>query len=139
MADLDVTGLSELRGRFSELPNRLMKNVLKSSLRQAANVVKDEAKSRVPVSSGALKSSIRVISRRGSPTSVLMSVVAGDLTGKQQSKFGQKSAFYALFVEKGSVNMAAHPFMKPAIESKAQAAIDVMVQAIGDKLADQVK
>lgn len=138
MAKLEMQGLSELRGRLRALPDKMVKRILRGALRQAANLVKNEAKARVPTDTGALKASIRIVARRGSPTRVVFNVVAGALTDKQKSKFGQKTAFYALFVEKGSAHAPAHPFMRPAIESKAQAAIDVLVSEVGKRLPEVV-
>jgi len=139
MANETLKGLGDIRLRLQGLPPRLVKNVLKAGLRQGANVVKDEAKSMVPKDSGAAAASIRVVARRGTPDRVVFNVVAGDLSGKQQSKFGQKSAFYVLFLEKGTVKMPPRPFMRPALEQKAQEAIDTVAQIIAQKLAGEVK
>src|SRR5205085_11591105 len=111
----------------------------------------------------ALQSSIRVTQRRGTPTRVVFSVSAGALTAAQTKKLGADSAYYALWVEKGHINRKlgqalrggarkkaaaraastsntpAHPYMRPAIEAKAQEAIDIMVQTVADKLPEVVK
>lgn len=139
MADLSVSGLTALRSRLDSLPGKLVKNALKAGLRQAANLVKDEAKGRVPADTGALKASLRVVSLKGSPSRIAFGVVAGALSSAAQKKFGQKSAFYAVFVEKGTVAMKARPFMLPALESKAQAAIDKVAEVVADKLQESLK
>lgn len=166
MADLLVQGLDALRARLNGLPDKLVKGAIKSGLRQAANIVKAQARANFNTGdgpselSGALKASIRVTPRRGTPNRVVFNVVAGELTKAQSKKFGANSAFYALWVEKGHINrklgMAlrgsragikatraastnntpARPFMKPAIEARAQEAIDVMIAAIGDRLPE---
>lgn len=148
--------------------DKLVKNVLRSAVRQGANVVRNQARANFNGAvgpsdiSGALKASIRVTPRRGTPTRVVVSIVAGDLTVAQTKKFGINAAFYALWVEKGHINRKAgqalrgskvslkairaastnntpaHPFMRPAIETKAQEALDVVVQAIGQKLPEVV-
>lgn len=165
MADISIAGLAALRSRFEQLPARMVKNSIRVGLRQAANMVKDQAKANVngapgPAShTGALKKSIRVTAGKGSPTRVIFKVIAGEFTAAQKKKFGADSAFYAMFVEKGHINRSKgnalrggrasvraarsasssntppHPFMQPAIESKAQSAIDLMVKLIGDNLA----
>jgi HK97 gp10 family phage protein len=110
----------------------------------------------------ALRSSIRVTARRGTATRVTYSVVAGDLTATQQKKFGASSAYYALWVEKGHINRKAgdalrggkrakaaaraastsntpaHPYMQPALESKAQEAIDAVAQDVRDRLPEAI-
>jgi HK97 gp10 family phage protein len=168
MAEIKIDGLAELRMRMEGVSDRLVKNVLRSGMRQGANVVRNQARANFNTAAGpdeitgALKASIRVTQRRGTPTRVVFNVVAGDLTGAQQRKFGANSAFYALWVEKGHINRKAgqalrgskatlkaaraastnntpaYPFMQPAIETKAQEAIDVIVAAVGARLPEVV-
>jgi HK97 gp10 family phage protein len=169
MADLPVQGLEQLRARLTGLPNKLIKGAIKSGLRQAANIVKAQAKANFSAAggpndlTGALKASIRVTPRRGTPTRIVFNVVAGELTKAQTKRFGADSAYYALWVEKGHINRKlgealrggkasvkaaraassgntpAHPFMRPAIEAKAQEAIDLMVETIGGRLSEDAK
>lgn len=168
MADLKIEGLDELRRRMHGVSDRLLKKVLRPSVRKGANVVRAQARDNFNTAGGpndittALKASIRVTPRRGTPTRVVVSVVAGDLTGAQIKKFGKKAAFYALWVEKGHINRAAgqalrgskagvkaaraastnntpaHPYMQPAIETKAQEAIDIVVGDVTARLAEAV-
>lgn len=169
MADLPVRGLEQLRARMAGLPTKLVKGALKSGLRQASNLVKAQAKANFNGAggpndlTGALKASIRVTPRRGTPTRVVFNVVAGELTTAQTKRFGADSAYYALWVEQGHINRKlgqalrgskasvkaaraastsntpAHPFMRPAIEAKARAALDLMVETIGSKLPEALK
>lgn len=166
MADLTIAGMDELRARMNGLPARLANGAIRSGLRQAANMVKAQAKANFSGAggpnelTGALKASIRVTPRRGTPDRIVFNVVAGTLTASQTKKFGADSAYYALWVERGHINRKmgqalrggkesmkaaraastsntpAHPFMRPAIEAKAQAAIDLMVQVIGSRLPE---
>lgn len=168
MADLKMDGLDELRVRMVGLSDRMLKRVLRPSVRKGANVVKAQARENFNTAvgpnelTGALKASIRVTPRRGTPTRVVVSVVAGDLTAAQTKKFGTKSAFYALWVEKGHINRGAgqalrgskeslraaraastnntpaHPYMQPAIESKAQEAIDIVISDVTSRLPEIV-
>jgi len=168
MAEVRITGLDELRMRMNGVSDRLLKRVLRPSVRKGANVVRNQARDNFNTAGGpndittALKASIRVTPRRGTPTRVVVSVVAGDLTGAQIKKFGKKAAFYALWVERGHINRAAgqalrggkasvkaaraastnntpaHPYMQPAIETKAQEAIDIVVQDVTARLAEAV-
>jgi HK97 gp10 family phage protein len=166
MADLEVKGLAELRTRMAGIPDKLIKNALRSGLRKGATVVRNQARENFNAAggpndlTGALKASIRVTPRRGTPTRVVFSVSAGALTKAQTKKFGADSAYYALWVERGHINRKlgaalrggtrrkaaaraastnntpAHPFMRPAIEAKAKEAIDIMVQAVAEKLPE---
>lgn len=169
MADLLVSGMAELRRAFEQLPAKLVKNSIRTGLRKGANLVKQQAQANFNAGQGpsdlstALRKSIRVAARRGTATRVVFNVVAGELTSAQKKKFGEESAFYALMVERGHINRKlgqalrgsksgvkaarnastsntpAHPFMRPAIDSKAQAAIDLMIATIRTNLPQDVK
>jgi HK97 gp10 family phage protein len=169
MADLQVQGLDDMRRRMNGLADRLVAGAIKAGLRQGANIIKAQAKANFNAVGGpndltrALKSSIRVTPRRGTPTRAVVSVVAGELTKAQTKKFGADSAFYALWVEKGHINRKlgealrgskssvktrraastnntpAHPFMRPAIDAKAQEAINAMIRVIGEKLPEAAR
>jgi HK97 gp10 family phage protein len=168
MADEHILGLAELRTRMLGVSDRLLKKKLRPAVRRGANVIRAQARANFNTGAGpndvteALKRSIRVTQRRGTPTRVVFSVVAGDLTAAQMKKFGKRAAFYALWVEKGHINRAAgqalrgskeglraaraastnntpaHPYMQPALEAKAKEAIDVTVQAVADGLQEVV-
>jgi HK97 gp10 family phage protein len=167
--DLKVQGLDQLRVRLAAASDKLLKGALRTGLRKGATVVRNQARDNFNKAGGpnditrALKSSIRVTQRRGTPTRVVFSVSAGALTNAQTKKFGADSAYYALWVEKGHINRKlgqalrggsrkkaaaraastsntpAHPYMKPAIEAKAQEAIDIMIQTVADKLPEVAK
>jgi hypothetical protein len=116
-----ITGGDELRARLAALPANLVQSVLRSAVRQGANLIAARARDNFAGAveaiggarsdtlnphtvSGALRASIRTTERRGTPTRVLFNVVAGGLSGAQQKKFGADSAYYALWVERGHIN-----------------------------------
>jgi len=81
-------------------------------LERAAEVVATDARRRVPVDSGKLKSSIRVTRLHGD-TRRNVRVYAGNRT--------KGGAYYAHMVECGTVKMRAKPFLRPALNaSKSQ-------------------
>jgi HK97 gp10 family phage protein len=178
-----VKGLSDLQRFLDTLPAKMEQNVLRSALRQGANVIMAEAKQRVSVVSGKLRDSIRVSvsARRGKVTA---SVRAGSRSSKKtvREKRGGGVAvdyndpFYAPWVEYGT---AAHfigvkyakalvlrpnvrassgfakrlmragvlvegvhhpgarprPFLRPAMDTKAQEALVAVGNAIKARLA----
>lgn len=139
MAEFNVEGWPELKAAFQNLPDNLMKSVLRSALRDGANFMKDEIRERCPVDTGALRDSVRVVARRGTPTRVVFQVVAGaPFTEAKQAKYGIKAPFYALFVERGTVHAPPHPFMRPAIEAGSGATMDRVVQGLSDRLPEVV-
>lgn len=156
-SDLKVDGLAELERRLSELPTKLAKNIMRGALRAGGGVFRAEAKTRVPVASGALRDSIRV-SARLKGTEVTARVTAGGRTRKGD-------AFYAHMVEFGTQAHAirskyakplmingrfvrgelqhpgasARPFMRPTFDGGAQRAVGAIAKYIADRLAKEAK
>lgn len=56
-------GGRELQAFLDTLPAKVEKNIMRSALRQGANVIKEDAKARVPVEDGDLRDSIKVGTR----------------------------------------------------------------------------
>lgn len=127
---LQVAGLDDMRRRMGGIADKLVAGAIKAGLRQGANIIKAQVKENFgsgggPQSmSGALRASIRVTPRRGTPTRVVFNVVAGELTKAQATritkaqtkkrggtlteaqakKLAAESAYWALWVEKGHIN-----------------------------------
>lgn len=59
-----VLGLDDVRAKLKELPSRLGKNAIRRALYAAAQVVRDKAKQKAPVRTGALQKSIIATSRK---------------------------------------------------------------------------
>ena len=92
--------LSDLRKAEKET-----RHVAVNVLREQAKVVRDDARSRVPVKTGSLQKSIRYsVSKKN----VTASIHAG---GK---KVNGINTFYAQFIEFGTKNKPARPFLYPA-------------------------
>lgn len=169
MAELVMEGWAELKARFAALPEKMVKQVLDPSMRQAANIVKDAARENFDRGdpypneiSGWLRKSIRTVKRRGSSTRVVYNVVAGSAYQVEGSEKIHPS--YAVWVERGhlivtgkalggsnkaaqragrvaagAASAAPHPFMQPAIEQNAQVALDMLIIGIGDRLPELVQ
>ena len=157
-----IGGGAELQAFLDQLPAKMGANIMRSAMRQGANVIAAEAKQNVPVGApsstnkkryggyaGALRDSIRV-STKNSKGKVIASVKAGGKTKRGAN------VYYAHIVEftgavahvikakgKGALSfggffgksvkhpgMRAKPFMRPALDAKANAAL----QAVGDQV-----
>jgi hypothetical protein len=177
MAKPAITGLDEMRANLSALPGVIAKGILRKPVRQGANMIAGRAKenfSDAVVSiggsrsdtlnphmlSGALRSSIRVVERRGTPTKVVFQVMAGGMSAAQQKKWGMSAPYYSLWVERGHINRKmgqalrgpkalqqhyrmnsssntpAHPYLAPAVESEKSAVIDGISDAVKEGLAE---
>lgn len=170
-----VAGGAELQARFARLPANMVQSVMRKAVRQGANLISARARENFSGAvealggarsdtlnphtvSGALRASIRVTERRGTPTRVVFNVVAGELSGAQKSKFGADSAYYALWVERGHINRKmgqalrgsrafvlhqrqtsesntpAHPYLAPAVESEANNVIESISGSVASQL-----
>lgn len=74
------------------------------------------AKTRVPVDTGTLKNSIQAAEVSGGPGTVHWRVTVG--------------ADYGLYVEWGTVNMAAQPFIQPAVAAVSPAFYQAMKRVV---------
>lgn len=143
MAEYAVSGIREVALALEGLPAKLQRKALASALRAAGRIVRDVARSKVPVKSGALKRSIRVsIVRRGDK--LIARVIAGRNKKKGDPFYawmveggtqaheirpkGKKSLFLAgLFKEQvRHPGAKKKPYLGPALEAGAQAALDAM-------------
>lgn len=140
----NITGGAELQAFLDQLPAKVEANIMRSAMRQGVNVLRDEIKANVPVLHGDLRDSIKV------GTSSRKGVV------KATVRIGNRKAWYARLIEftgaaahsisakgKGMLSfggffsksaqhpgMKAKPFVRPALDSRANAAI----QAVGDQV-----
>lgn len=139
-----IKGGAELQAFLDQLPAKMEANIMRAAMRQGANVIAAEVKQNIPVASGDLRASVRVSTsnRRGVVTAAV--------------KVGNKKAWYGHIIEftgavahvikakgKGALSfggffgksvkhpgMRAKPFMRPALDAKANAAL----QAVGDRV-----
>lgn len=187
MFEIKIHGLQELHKTLQELPATIERNVLRGGLKAAGEVIKEEARRRVSVESGALRDSIRVSMRvRTKAGWVNARVKAGSTVTKKRVsaranggvKVEYDNPWYAHLVEFGTArhyikaktakalilrgNKRASsgfakrwtswiiegvdhpgarpkPFMRPAFDAKAQAAIEEMADYIRQRLPRELK
>lgn len=148
MADhRNISGGKALDDALKTLSAKIEKNILRSALRQGANVFKAEVRDNIRVDSGDLRRSVRVTtkSKGGRVTAAV--------------RVGNKRAWYGPMVEfgtkphkilpkkKGALVIGQtramavdhpgarpHPFMRPAFDSKPDAAIAVVGAQIRKRL-----
>lgn len=158
MLDVKLKGFAELQKALDELPEKIERNIVRSALRAAAKVTEAEAKRLVPVRTGKLRDSIRVNTRivKGKPTAT---ITVGGSSSKKSKKtypfyahfveFGAKAHFIkpkkakSLFIAGVMRNGVDHPgarkspFMRPALDASAQAAVLAFGQAVKARLTKQ--
>lgn len=123
----NLHGAEELERNLRELADiageRRAASVGRSAARAGMKVIAEEAQRLVPVQSGELRDSIVVVSdTRGASR-----------TGWVRAKLGfiKPGRYYAGLIEYGTRHSSAHPFVRPAMDQKAEEAL----RATGDKLA----
>jgi HK97 gp10 family phage protein len=152
--DVNIKGGKELNAFLQTLPVKIERNIMRSALRFGARTIANEAKNNVPVESGDLRKSIRTGSsgRRGKVEAYV--------------RAGNKKAWYGLFVEMGTAahmiktknrsalkfagadgmvftknaehpGAKAKPFLRPALDNKADEAIAAVAQRVRERLTKE--
>lgn len=106
-----VEGLEGLERQFDRLADTSKRKVMMKALNAGAAPIKKEAKANAPVDKGVLKSQIRSKQMKYTEKPAVGIYVSG-------------KAFYWYFIENGTSKMAAAPFLRPAVDSKHEEAVD---------------
>ena len=156
MSDIDIQGGKELEQALLSFTIKMEKKMLRGGLRAGAKVIADEAKARVPVKLGKLRDSIRV------GTAVKDGQVMATIKAGRNKK--KDDPYYANMVEYGTAphvivagggtkagkvlaagarilgekvdhpGASAKPFMRPALDMKAQPALDRTAEYLRDRI-----
>ncbi len=113
-----ITGTDELFKNLKKLPEKVRVSIAVGATRKVAVTIAKEAQANVPVDTGALKLSIATVKRKekyGDTTYIV--VPRRKRKVKVNGIKGQVSGWYAHFIEFGTVNQPAHPFLRPAYEN----------------------
>jgi HK97 gp10 family phage protein len=143
--DYQLQGLEEVLGRLKALEEEPRKKTTRFALRKAANLIRDRAKQNAaalddPTTSNNIAANIAVqvdnkhfkrtgdlkmrVGVRGGAKGHAAAV--GELRGAGSGNPGGDT-FYWRFLEFGTSNMAARPFLRPAMDQQAGAASDTFV------------
>ncbi|MFO7905802.1 MAG: HK97 gp10 family phage protein [Pirellulaceae bacterium] len=107
----NIEGGKELTRQLRALDKKMSTSILRSGLREGAKVVKTAAESKAPIDSGFLRDSIKIkTKKRGNKITAIIGFV--------------EDAYYGRFLELGTKNMAAQPFLRPAIDENQRQAVD---------------
>ena len=114
-------GFKELDDDFKLLSNAEQRKVSRKAVRAGAIIFRDAVRANAPVRSGVLKRSISVDTVRGSATA---GVKFKKVLVKKKGKKGKHKSmpFYWYFLEHGTSNMSAQPFVRPAFDANVKQA-----------------
>jgi HK97 gp10 family phage protein len=116
-------GLDDLNQTLIAVALRFRETALKKAAMAGAQLIRDEAADRAPRRTGVLAEEETITAPRASSSKFQATVHIGP----------SALAFYGEFVEKGTIYMRAEPFLKPALEAKAEEA----AQLAADTLASE--
>ena len=160
--EFKVEGLAEIDKALKQLPAKIERNVLRGTVRAAAMVMRNSAKSMAPVNTGALKRSLRV-STNVRDGRVTAEIIAGG--GKQNVWYAHMVEFGAaahtikpkprktmtqdvkkalafnggVFGKVQSPGITPRPFMRTAMDTSAEAAFAKAVQYAKQRLVKEVE
>lgn len=150
MADVNVSGLAELNKLLEELPGKLRANVMRGGLRAGFSVVKVEAAANIHSVSGLLAKGLSIGTRvRGDTVSATITAKGKHGFVARWVEFGtavhliRAKLGHGLKLPAGVVSEVLHPggrpkpFMRPALDSQAQAATIRLGEYIKDRLSTQ--
>lgn len=122
--DIVFTGGPELDSALKALGSEVAGKLGAESVLAGAEVIAKYAEDRAPErpGGGALKRSIRVAQEK--------KLVRGERTA-----YIAATVFYARFVEYGTVRATAKPFMRPALDTGGQGAVDEVVEVLSEGIA----
>jgi len=138
---MKLDGLDEIIKNMEAIKDDLKGDPLRASLRKALTPIVDQAKSSAPVDTGRLQDAIKT--RPLPPDDIPSGFSDGQelfvLSSRKKDKDAPDNAWYWHFVEFGTKNMPAQPFLAPAFDSKRKEAVDVFVQEMRAQLEKNVK
>lgn len=143
---LDFSGLNDIAKDLAKLSKAENNKVLRDATRAGAEVLKEEVIDRAKVRTGKMRKNVVVVTQKSRRNGEISSGVhirgVNPRTGNSDNKMkanNPRNAFYWRFVEMGTVNMPAHPFVRPAFDTRqeesANAAIARANHAIDEVLS----
>lgn len=124
-----IKGAAEMEALLKELGPQIANKVGDQSLRAAAKVIVEEAKRLVPVLSGELRDAIRARVQRPRSENTRVLLIG----------FERPTSARAHLTEFGTAHSAAKPFMRPAMDAKASAALDEMGKVLARGITREAK
>lgn len=146
MADIqfDIQGLDQLQSKLERLNNpRKVKSMVRKALRQAANIVRDAARNNAkliddPETREKIWKNISVQAgktRNPSDIKIRVGVRGGaSFSNPNPPNLSGGDTRHWRWVEFGSVNNLAVPFMRPALANNIQPVTDKFAQMLNDEI-----
>ena len=122
-----ITGAKELEAALKDIGPKIATRIGDKALREGAKVVVKEAKRLCPRRTGALRKSIGAVRGRGNKPDQRSMLIG----------FKKPGRYYAHLVEFGTVHSAQKPFLRPALDARAEDALKKMQEVLADGILRQ--
>lgn len=148
MAEVHITGLKELQALLDTLPAKLEANVMRGALRAGMKPVQADAKAHAAHASGLLRDGLKIKTRSkgGRVYAVLRTTgkhsflanwveygtAAHTITAKNRKGLSFGGLFFQSVDHPGA---KPHPFMRPALDARAQDAVVAAAEYMKKRLA----
>lgn len=131
---IDFSALNSIARDLEMLSKAENNKVLRDATRAGAQVIREEVIAKAPVKTGKTRKNVVVVTqksrRRGEISSGVHIRGVNPLTGNSDTSMrasDPKNAFYWRFVELGTVNAPAHPFVRPAYDARESEAAQAVI------------
>jgi HK97 gp10 family phage protein len=148
MAVRKFEGFSELAAKLKELPVKVEKKVIRTALRSGTKIIADATKANAPVLTGTMKRAITVRAMKRSRNRIGFMVTfnkryTDKLVRMSKTRTTKKGTpvryFYPAAIEYGTKHAPAHPFMRPAFDSKVSEATRVIGDELGKGIVEAAR
>ena len=132
---LDLLGLGELEADLQRLSRSLANKAVRDAVMAGAKLARDKTRQSAPVRSGKLKKNIVVTRQLDSSDAAVAGVSVKRPAGKKrQSPKPESAPYYWRFLEFGTSQMNAKPFLRPAWDNN----LPQIEDAVRSKLAQAI-
>ena len=127
--DISLIGDKVLQRKLKRLPIATQKKIVRKALREGGRPVLAAAQQNVPVRSGRTKASLKLRARKAKRGSFGVDVRTG--TRAELGIPENDPSYYPFSVEYGHGNVAAQPFMRPAMDDNRDKALRIIGKELG--------
>lgn len=124
MIKVNEAELAVLEKRLNEVADDIAKKALRSAARKAMNTVRKEARDHAPEDTGLLDKNFGLMTKAKD----------GEVSAKVGIRGGARendtTPFYFRFLEFGTKDMQAKPFLRPALENNAEHVLNVLADEL---------
>jgi HK97 gp10 family phage protein len=146
-----IQGLDQLSKVCRELPVRVGRSALRQATAAGAAVIRDEARNLAPVYTGPVSeghpppgtlkraTSMKRSNKQSNNERQVFQVYVKHGLMKGVKAYGKTDAFYAGWVEYGTVKMTARPFLRPAFDKTKMQAVQKFTEVMSARLLEESK